>query len=210
MSDAEAETNRRKGIRLSELDWQKIVALWETGSVRGHDLAAQFGVTPESISRGLSKRKAVYGKHAAAAAKKVVEAAQDDTEITVRRAKETREEHYKISRLFAQMAAMKIQQAEKKVPGYSYDQANDELKAIQAAMTISEKSRRERWAILGLDKDNAIGEEDMPELLIREMTGKEVEDSREAQEAALREIGALEVAQEDELDPDFSNQGDDE
>lgn len=192
----------RKGNRLTEREWSQICVAWESGGIRGGDLAKMYNITPESLSRGLKKRGAVYGKHAAAIAKQVAEAAQDDVSITIRRAKETREEHYKIARYLAKLSASKIQRAEK--GEMTYARAEEELRPIMNAMKVNQLARAECWVLLGLDKDDALVSDDMPELMIREMTPDEVERGKLLQEIALREIGALEVAEEDRKDPDFT------
>jgi DNA-binding MarR family transcriptional regulator len=195
--------NKAKGKRLTEAEWQQIVAIWETGGVRARDIADQFHITAESISRGLKKRGAVYGRHATSAARRLIEAATDEFEVAARRARETKEDHYKISAYFAKLAAKKIQDAESGKT--SYAQADEEIKALLGAMKVNSAARSERWAILGLDREDVFDPDTLPELSIREMTGQEVENVKDAQEKALKEIGAIEIVSADSEGPDLGD-----
>lgn len=197
----EAEINQKKAKRLTEAEWQQIVAIWETGGSRGRDIAEQFGITPESVSRGLRKRRAVYGKHAQQAAKRLTEAAADEFEVAARRARETKEDHYKIAAYFSKLAAKKIQDAERGNKGYSYARAEEELRALANAMKINQQARNERWVVLGLDRDDIFDPDTLPELSIREMTIDEVKNTKEDQERVLREIGAIQVVENDASGP---------
>lgn len=53
-----------------------------------------------------------------------------------------------------------------------------EGKALDVAMTTLKKAREERYAVLGLDRDDFVASEDLPELVISELTAEQIEKMR--------------------------------
>jgi hypothetical protein len=171
------ESTPRK--RLSEKEWSEIVVLWELGEHSLQDLSERYGITPGAISSGLNRRGAIHGRLAVENAQKIAKESQDDFAVLLQRAKETKDFHYKSASMIGQLAVKKVQQAEK--GDISYAQADDEIKVLLNASKVNAEARKERFAVLGLDKDDLVLE-DLPELTIQEMSSFEIEQIRAEQD----------------------------
>ena len=74
-------------------------------------------------------------------------------------------------------------------------------------MNVLTKARMERYAVLGLDKDDYVDEDGLPELVISELTAAQIEELRnrdeeglEAGTAVISETLQEEIEDEDEED----------
>ena len=176
--------------RLSEKEWSEIVVLWELGEHSLQDLSDRYGITTGAISSGLNRRGAIHGRLAMEEAQKVAKGSQDDFAVMLQRAKDTKDFHYKSSSLIGQLAVKKVQQAER--GDISYAQADDEIKVLLNASKVNAEARKERFAVLGLDKDDLVLE-DLPELTIQEMSSFEVEQIRAEQDRRAKDGGIDEL-----------------
>jgi hypothetical protein len=128
----------------------------------------------------MKNRGAIRGRTATENAKKASEdIAKQDFAETVKRARETKDFHYKSAAFLGQLAVKKVQQAEK--GELSYAQADEEIKVLLNASKVSAEARKERFAVLGLDKEDLISNE-LPELVIHEMNPFEIDQIRAEQE----------------------------
>ena len=87
-----------------------------------------------------------------------------------------------------------------KQDGQQFSTIQGNLKALDSAMTILKKAREERWAVLGLDKEKDVDSDDLPELVVSELTVEQIEAIR-AQDA--EQVDGLEEEPVLELDEDF-------
>ena len=67
---------------------------------------------------------------------------------------------------------------EAKNDGHAISTRVNNLKALDVAMTTLKKAREERYAVLGLDRDDFVASEDLPELVISELTAEQIEKMR--------------------------------
>ena len=166
---------------MTEKEWRQATALWEAGEVTIEDLATKFDRHPQSFIKHFKKKGIVKGSKAeklkAKVEEKVREDAANDAAIIAARIKETKEEHYKMATGLAKLTWAEILKA--KQDGVPVGSVLNNLKALDTAMTMLKKAREERYAVLGLDRPDAIDENDVPELVIQELTAEQI--------AALRE-----------------------
>jgi hypothetical protein len=181
--------------RLSPQEWGEAEGLWAAGEMRRMDIAKKFKVSETAIAGHMKRHGVIRGSAAEAQKKKiaaaVTRAAIGDATITAARILETKEEHYKMSSAIAKMSFHEILEA--KQNGLPVSTAMSNLKAYDACMTVLARARSERWAVLGLDKDDKEGPTDLPELLISELTAAQVEELRSRDFTGIEDVdvGAL-------------------
>lgn len=170
------------GKTLTPAQLAEAKALWESGEVTLDDLAARFSVRRETMSRRLKQMGAKKGAKAQENAERVEKEVQeqlvDSAGVLASRIRETKESHYKWSEYLAKAAMGELAKAQKE--GRQIATTLPNLKAIEKALQVVEKARSERYAILGLDKDDD-DEGDLPDLVIKEMTAEDIEELRVVQ-----------------------------
>lgn len=180
-SDSEPEAKRE--TRLSSADWERIKLLWEFGTHTLADLSKEFGVRGDGIHKRLKKDGIQKGSRAHLAP---INAAEND-EIakqaaeSMRRIVETRNDHYRYAEVLARMTMAEVIDAKNKSQAISMKDAN--LAALNKAAKTLEVLRKERWVLLGLDREDG-DPEDMDELMISELS----QDQIEAMQAEMRGI----------------------
>lgn len=182
--------------------WAEAEALWELGEATRDEIAKKLDVTPTAVTLHMKKRGVTRGSRAEEHRKKiadqVTEAATADAAIYAQRIKETKEEHYKLSANLARMAWEEVANCKK--TGAPLSVATSNLKAIEAAVNVISKARQERWAILGLDRPDAVDTNELPALVIEELTADQIEDLRNRDfndfEEELEEVADEEVVQD--------------
>lgn len=156
------------------------------------ELARRFDRHPQSFFKYFKnhgiKKGAKAQKLKAKVEAKVEEQAVNDAAIIAARIKETKEEHYKMASGLAKLTWAEVLKA--KQDGVPVAAALNNLKALDTAMAVLKKAREERYAVLGLDRPDAIDENDVPELVIQELTAEQI--------AALRERNFNDIHDVDE------------
>lgn len=157
--------------------WAEAEALWASGDVTLEDLAKKVGVSATSVSLHMKKHKVTKGEKAKEHSERISKQVADDilNEGTVhsQRIKETKEEHYKMASGLARLTWGEIVTAKNNGGGYAAIQQN--LKALEIATNVLAKIRQERYAVLGLDKPDAVDATQLPELVIEELTADQVQ-----------------------------------
>lgn len=188
--------------------WAEAEAMWESGDFLMEDLVKKFGVARSTLERHFAKKGTVKGAKAAVTKKKVEEhltkAAIDEAAILAARIKETKEEHYKMASALTRLTWAEILEAKK--AGHPVAVALNNIKALDAAMTVMKKAREERFAVLGLDRPDAVDPDELPELVIAELTAEQVQQLRDRDLSDLDELptnqGAVQPSTEDADDFD--------
>jgi hypothetical protein len=170
-----------KKARPTPKQWAEAEALWESGAVTKVGLAKKLNVSCTAVL-GHMKRHGVShasksNEHKKRVSEEVGKALVTDATILAARIKETKEEHYKMAAGLAKLSWAEILTAKQNNAPFSA--AINNLKALDAAMTVIKKAREERWAVLGLDSDDYIDEDGLPELLISELTAEQIKELRE-------------------------------
>ncbi|HCJ9817255.1 TPA: hypothetical protein NWA32_004177 [Escherichia coli] len=195
--------------RMTPRQWAEAEALWEAGEVTLDDLATRFDKDRSAFVRYFKKHGIVKGSRAAARKEEVKEAVAaagiDEATVLANRIRETKEDHYKMSSALAKLVWAEVLTAKKDEKPFSA--IKDNLKALDNAMNVLMKARMERFAILGLDKDDYVDEDGLPELVISELTAAQIEELRnrdeeglEAGTAVIPETLQEEIEDEDEED----------
>lgn len=169
------ETDRKAYVRLTDAQWAEAGTLWEVGDASLSQLAERFGAREETLSRGLKARGYEKGVKAAEHAEKVVEHVEktlmDDAAKYAERVRETKEQHYRYSESIAKLVMAEIVKAQRADRPFS--NAMDNIKALRQAATTLAITRGERWAVLGLDKEQPDPDE-LPELLVSVLTAEQI------------------------------------
>ena len=204
--------------RMTPRQWAEAEALWEAGEVTLDDLATRFSKDRSAFVRYFKKHSIVKGSKAAARKEEVKEAVAaasiDEATVLASRIRETKEDHYKMSTALAKLAWAEVLTAKKDSKPFSA--IKDNLKALDNAMNVLTKARMERYAVLGLDKDDYVDEDGLPELVISELTAAQIEELRSRDEEGLEAGTAIipenidQVTDDEELDDDeIVEEGDD-
>ena len=178
---ATATKEKRRYKRLTPTEWAEAEALWKTGGPTLEELAARFAVTVRALQAHFAKHGIRKGAAAAALAsaveERVLAAALPAEDELSRRIRATKESAYRNAVKIEQLVLGQVEAAQN--PGTAMG-AVAALRALDLAATALDRTRRSRWAALGLDKGvPASGE--LPELPIRDLTEGEVEAIRAQQ-----------------------------
>jgi hypothetical protein len=166
---------KRNYNRLVPSTWAEICALWEIGDVTLPEMAERYSVSTRTLQTHFAKHKVEKGSKAAALATSVKEEIYDtglgDKDLTIQRARETREKAYKNAcaveeQIMGTVDAMG--KASSKTLGLT-----SKLKALALAAAGLERIHGLKSRALGLDKDLPIGNE-MPVLVIRDLNDDEI------------------------------------
>lgn len=164
--------------------------MWESGEVTLDELAQKFDRHKQSFSKYFSKHGIKKGAKSHKIKEKVEEKVKqdvlNDAAVIAARIKETKEEHYKMASGLAKLTWAEVLKA--KQDGVPVSAALNNLKALDTAMAVLKKAREERYAVLGLDRPDAIDENDVPELVIQELTAEQIAKLRERNFNDIHEV----------------------
>lgn len=194
---------KRKG-RLSEREWAEATALWTQGAVTYGQLAEKYDRHEQSFVQYFRRRGIKKGSARAKTMAKVESAVEkqliNDASIIAARIKETKEEHYKMASGLAKLTWAEVLKT--KQDGVAVGTAINNLRALDSAMNVLKKAREERYAVLGLDRPDSIDENDVPELVISELTADQIEELRARNFRELNDLGDVPIEDIDESDGD--------
>lgn len=197
-------TKKARRPNLTQKEWTEAKTLWESGEVTLPELAKKFDRHEQSFSKYFARHKIKKGtsraKHQKRVEKEVEKAALNDAAIIAARIKETKEEHYKMASGLAKLTWAEVLKT--KQDGVPVSSALNNLKALDTAMTVLKKAREERYSVLGLDRPDAIDENDIPELVISELTAEQIASLRERN---FQDVGDIEDVDVSDLQADGSD-----
>jgi hypothetical protein len=162
--------------RLRARQWAEAIALWELGEVTLADLHARFGLSAAAFAKyfkqhGIEKGSKVE-EHSQRVRDAIVDVATTDATILAARIRETKEEHYRMAVALAKLTWGEILAA--KQGGAPMAVAMGNLKALDTAMGVLKKAREERYAVLGLNRDDFVDQDGLPQLVVSELTPEQV------------------------------------
>jgi hypothetical protein len=180
------EVDEKTGRTLTPAEWAEAVTLWELGTMKLRELAAKFRISEAGMSKGLTKRGATKGSRAkevaATVAKTVLKAAEDEAltaaEERQRKINETKAQHYEWSKMLGQQIMARLAAAQK--DGRAFETEIVNIKTLRIAVAGLGQIRQERYAIL--DADRQIDEDELPTLVIQDLSEAEIERLRSADE----------------------------
>jgi len=171
--------------RLTPDEWKKITLLWEYGNHTLAELSERFGIRPDSIHKKLSNAGTVKGSRAHEAAATATSALEDEmakqAAENTKRIITTRNDHYRFAEAITKMVMQELINANNTKAAFSTKDAN--LSALNKAAKTLEVLRKERYALLGLDKEDG-DPDDMDELIITELSPEQIE----SMQAQMRNI----------------------
>lgn len=172
--EEDKEHTERKNRRLSEADYARIKELYELGEKRVSELADEYGVSRQALHKRFKADEVVYGSRAAevAAATKaaVTRAAERYAEKRTEWIEETRITAFndlKRARLIANKIVAEALKAKLAIKTCDAD-----LKAHNRYILALQKTIEMQLRVL--EADNAVSEEDLPELVVSDMSDDDI------------------------------------
>jgi hypothetical protein len=195
--------------RLTPAQWAEAEAQWAAGTVTYDDLVAKYGCAMSTFERHFKKHHIVKGSAAAATRKAVedrlVAASVDEATILAARIKETKEQHYVMSSNLGKLIWNELLEAKK--AGNPVSSVINNLKALDLAATGLKKVREERWAVLGLDRPDAVDPDEVPELQITELTADQIQALRDRDHDEMDDVAPQKDDDGDDGDPPDEEDG---
>ena len=187
------------------------IALWKAGSVTLDDLAKKFKKDPSTFARLFREGEIVKGSESEAIVRKVTEMVEQsivtDSAILAQRIKETKEDHFKMARGVAKLTWSLLLSARQENRPMGLLAAD--MKALQSAAIIFKLTREESYAVLGIKNDDDNGDRPLPDLVVQELTAKDIKAMHAQKLMSDDELSGLKVSEfgDEELIPVI---GDDE
>lgn len=217
MSDDTPENgNPRAYSRMSREELALLKSLYESGDWTQQQLADRFKRDISTISNNLKtmgvKKGATQEYTNALVAEKIREDEKRNAVERVKRAQETKDEHYRYARdvsklIMAQVATAVREMRDPANPNpQAFSKYEKNFKSMKAALDGLAAGQVQRNVALGLDKGDITPDEDLPELGIFEMTKEEIE---EIQRKATQGLKSDEEFYEDAEAPQMQSREED-
>lgn len=178
-----AQPMKRRYVRLADDQWAEAEAAWASGSATLPELAHRFGVTERGLQARFAKRGIEKGEAAKALAAQVVARVKEeqaaDVETLVERAATIRETTYAHAAKVERMIVDRLDAAAAD-PSQTFAAAAA-IKMLTNAASALERLHSLKRSALGISDDD-VSDDEMPVLLIRDMTRGEIEDMRRKQD----------------------------
>jgi hypothetical protein len=193
--------------RLTPAEWAEAEALWQSGTVVYEDLEKKYKVAVSTFQRHFKNRGIVKGSRADLTKKAVEEklksVALDDATIMAARIRETKEQHYTMATNLGKLIWNEI--LESKRAGAAVATVINNIKTLKEAAQGLALVRAERYAVLGLDRPDAIDPDEMPELVVAELTQEQIQELRDRDTSELDEIAPSDKKGGDDDDKDIDD-----
>ena len=201
-------TGKRRYKRLTAEEWAKARAAWATGAITADELARSCGCSVRAIQLHMAKHEVAKGSAAAALAsaaeaRLLADALPSEADLATR-IRQTREGIYIDASTIQELVMSNVRLAQDPTTALGAVAA---LRALDLAATAIGRTQRLRWAALGLDRDSPVSDE-LPELVIRELTADELTELRERHSREDAQAGQHLPGLED--DDDLVIEGEDE
>lgn len=184
---------RRSYSKIRTSERAQMIAMWESGEFTLKEIATKFQRSIDYISRYFTVNGHIKGSKAEEYAREIRQMIQQemmgDLAETARKIKALKEDYLTRIAIIKKMAQNEIASAHSK--NLPLQVALPNLRAIQAHLNIVIACRAEEYSILGVsDFEAKIEQDDVPELLVSELTNQDIQELRAAQE---REGGMSDV-----------------
>ncbi len=183
--------------KMTLTEWEEAEALYKTGAATAKDIAERFDQPIRTIYSHFAKKDIDYGSDVPREeiAEAVKEEVIDTVTLKARRVTEVKERHFKFAKNIDILTMKSITDAVKDKK--SLETIAGDLKSLELASKIFKNTRDGLWKILDLDKDDG-DEDELPELVIRDLTGQEIAAIRDKQQTDLNEDDVNELLTETE------------
>lgn len=201
----EAEAKLENGKRIDSETWTEIERLYEHGEAKGTDLTARYGISSGTLSKRFKSRKITFGSKspAVAAASAAAAAAlagppkRTWNEMRETRIEETKRRTYEIHSAIGTMMTNMLREF---AGGTATPQDKlNSIKALGLMAKANEITRIGRYVLLDINPD--VVEEDLPGILIEDITQDEIDAlQRDEDENLIQDEG---VEREEDADGDL-------
>lgn len=164
--------------KLSPSDWANVVVAYQSGEKNVIELAEEFGVSHQAISKGLRERGVQRVSKLTENIVNEEDQARVQRTADVVKARMQVERFSKFNDVITQMVMKRVIDGDRDNSLRTYD---SDIKVLNNASKIVERARRENWTILEIERVLE-GEESLPDLNVGEYTPAELEAIREANE----------------------------
>lgn len=209
---------KSKKRSISPARWAEIEHAWTHGKFAElQDMVDHFGdVTKAQLQERFKTKKLRRGQAIDEYNQKLQQElqrqAEEDAKLLAERIRETREFHYKTATNIAVLAWAELTAAKKN--GLAMSTTKPNVVALGEAMKVMKIAREERYAVLGLDREQEDEDqnEGLPELMVHEMTAEQVDQVRAAREDPTEPVDeeevviASDIEHLDEDEPDFDDE----
>lgn len=180
--EARSESKRKPNLKPSEI--AEMEALWESGEVTLKELSVRFDRSQENISRHMTMNGVEKGAKAEEYSRLIKEKiALELTGDPGEQAKKIRQaKDYALGQidLVKKLAANEIISAKKS--NLNISTTLPALRALDQYLKVISGCRSEEYTLLGVKEfEERVEQEDIPELIVTELTGEEIESMRREQ-----------------------------
>lgn len=177
----EAANKKKQKPALKPSQIAEMEALWESGEVTIKELAQRFNRDPSMVSRHMTLNNIIQGSRAEEYSRlirdKIASELAGDAGENAKRIKTMKEQHLGYKNMIENMVLKEFQTMRaKNLPAQAI---LPNLRAIKEAYSIFNMTRSEGWALLGVvEFEQRVERDDIPELLISELTSEDIERMR--------------------------------
>ncbi|MGF7163426.1 hypothetical protein FHS85_005089 [Rhodoligotrophos appendicifer] len=172
----------RKYVRLSLIQWAQVRARWEAGENTLEELSAEFSVSRRAVQAHLSKHGVVKGAAAAEIAASVREEVfsecLDNHDLTLSRARSTREAAYAHALTIENLIMTQLKLAS---DPSQVARASAGVRMLVSAAAGLERLHELKYRALGLEKADHL-QDQLPEIIIRDLSQEEITELQAAEE----------------------------
>lgn len=169
--------------KITASEWAQIVTSYQRGEKSVIDLAAEFNVSHQAISKGLRERGVTRASRLTENIESEEDKARKEHEARMERAKTSVEKFAKYNDAIVQMVMKRLIEGDR---DGDLAEKHNEILVLKNGQSVIAKARKENWDILQI-KDIIDEEDSLPDLNIGEYTPDELEAIRRANEEAYLE-----------------------
>lgn len=170
--ESEDGTSSEKQKRLLEAEWVEAKALYETGRATKQDLADKYGITRQSMGRGLAQRGAVYGSKSSVVEEATIAAQKDEAAKRVEDISAFKEKQRKMVEMVQNLTIKAV--TDKVRAGQPIADAKHDIAALNKAMATISAGRNELYHLFDLHRDPD-GASESEEFIVSEYSQDEID-----------------------------------
>lgn len=179
IDDLEAELDEtdtsKSSKRLKPHEWAQIRRIWAQGTHSLQQIADQFDVRKDTLQKRLKQDGIEKGSRAHEITETIDSSVEEEmarqAAENTRRINDTKNNHYLFAEALAKLAMNEVMTAKNERRAFSTIDGN--ITALNKTAKTLEILRKERYALLGLDREDG-DPEDMDELIISELSEDQI------------------------------------
>lgn len=181
LSESSKETSKVSYRRMTDAEFAEAKTYWELGTKTLQEMADMYGITRPSLHERFKRAGVVRGSRAHELATAAEKETHKERDQKIERIQSTKHNHYIYAEALAKMTMETVLKARQ--DKRSLSSVDPDLTALNKAAKTLEVLRKERYALLDLDKPDG-DDTDIPEILITELNEEQLEQIRAEHEAA--------------------------